>query len=102
MDELFVLDAAAEITQGVGHLLHLGGVVDDGEITLSEAVEVVEEVGRARVAVAAEERPDGAPEGVRRVLAILDNLQGRGRDGGAVPRDDGEVVEDPVGGALRR
>ena len=101
VDEVAVLDAGAKIAQRVGHLLHPGGVVDDGEVPLVEAVEVVEEVRGVGVAVAAEERSQGAPEGKRRVLAVLDDLQSRGRPGGDLPENDGEIVENPVGGALR-
>jgi hypothetical protein len=43
VDELVVLDARAKVTQRVGHALHLRGVLDDGEITLVEAVELVVE-----------------------------------------------------------
>ena len=62
-DEVTVLDAGAQIAEGVRHALHLGGVLDDGEVTLVAAVEFVAEEGDARVAVVAEDAADGAPEG---------------------------------------
>ena len=68
---------------------------------MHETVKLIAKVGGAGVAVAAEERPEGAPEGTRRVVALLNDLQSRGRHGGVVPGDDGEVVEMPVGGDLR-
>jgi hypothetical protein len=61
VDEVAISDARAKVAERVRHLLHLGGVVDDGEIALVEAVKLVTEVGGARVAIVAEDAADGAP-----------------------------------------
>jgi hypothetical protein len=100
VDEVAVFDARAEIAEGVGHVLHLGGVLDDGEIALVEVVKLVTEVGGARVAIVVENAADGAPEGEGGGVARLYDRQSGRRDRAVVPRDDGEVVEHPVGGAL--
>ena len=63
-------------------------------------VELVREEGGAGVAVVAEDVADGAPEVAGGGVAGVDNRQGGRSDRGIVPRDDGEVVEHPVGGAL--
>lgn len=102
VNQFAILDAMAEITQSASHLFQPRGVVDNGEVALDEAVGLVEEVGDPGVAVAAEERTERAPEGVRRVLTILDDLQGRGGDRGVVARQDDEVVEDPIRGGVSR
>lgn len=101
VDEIAFLHMAAEVAELIGHLLQLGRVFDHREVALHETVKLIAKVGGAGVAVAAEERPEGAPEGTRRVVALLDDFQSRGRHGGVVPGDDGEVVEMPVGGDLR-
>jgi hypothetical protein len=100
VDEFAIADARAKVAERVRHLLHLGGVLDDREVVLVEAMEFVAEVGGARVAVVAEDAADGAPEGAGRGVARLHDRQSGGRDRAVVPGDDGEVVEHPVGGAL--
>jgi hypothetical protein len=100
VDELAVLDARAKVSQCVGHVLHLRGVVDDREIALVEAVELIAKEGRASIAVVAEDGAEGAPQVEGGDGPGLDDRQGGGGDGGVEPGDDGEVVEHPVGGAL--
>jgi hypothetical protein len=100
VDEVVISDTRAKVTERVHHLLHLGGVVDDGEIALVEAVKLITEVGGAHVAIIAEDAADGAPEGEGGGVAQFHDRQSGGRDRGIVPRDDGKVVEHPVGGAL--
>ena len=100
MDEFAIADAGAKVTERVRHLLHLGGVVDDGAVTLVKTVKLVTEVGGARVAVVAEDAADGTPEGESSGVARLDDRQSGGRDRGVVPQDDGEIFERLVGGAL--
>ena len=53
VNELAILQAVTEVPEGVRHGLEPGGVVDDGEIALGKAVELVEEVGDASIPVAA-------------------------------------------------
>jgi hypothetical protein len=102
LDEVAVLDARAKIAEHVCHELHLGGVVNDGEITLVEAMKLVAEEGGTSVTVVAEDVADGAPEGGGGGVARLHDRQGGRGDHGVVPRDNGEVVEHPVGDALGR
>ena len=102
VNELAILQAVTEVPESVRHGLEPGGVVDDGEIALGKAVELVEEVGDSGVAVAAEERVKRVPEGIRRVLVIGDDLQRRRSHCSVVPREDGKVIENPVGSRLGR
>ena len=100
VDELTIPDARAQITESVGHVLHLRHVVDDGEISLVEAVELVTEKGRPGVAIVAEDGAERAPESTSGDVAGVDDGEGGGRDRAVVPGDDGEVIEHPIRGAL--
>jgi hypothetical protein len=67
VDQVLVAHRCAEAGKSIRHDLHLGAVVEDGEVTLVEAAELGTEVNGARVLVVAEEVADGAPEGIRGV-----------------------------------
>jgi hypothetical protein len=55
VDEIAILDATAKISKSVGHLLELGGVLHDGEISLVEVVELIEKIGGEGFTIAVEE-----------------------------------------------
>jgi hypothetical protein len=65
MDQVLLTHRCAEAGKPIRHDLHLGAIVEDGEIALIEVSELSTEVDGARVLVVAEEVADGAPEGLR-------------------------------------
>jgi len=64
VDEIFVVHRSAEPGQPIRHDLHLGAVVEDGEVALVEVVEFSTKVDGTSVLVVAEEVADATPEGV--------------------------------------
>jgi hypothetical protein len=84
-------DWFADVAQCVGETLELRAILRDGEISLSEAVELLLRLCCAMTHVAEELLLDGAPCSVRRVTRLDDDLKDIGGDRGVEPGDDGCV-----------
>ena len=102
VDEVFVIHQSTEVSEAVCHDLHVGAVVEDGEVALVEVAELGAEVDGASVLVVAEEVADAAPDGVGGVGVLGDHGEKLGGDAVVEPGDNGAVVLHPVVVALGR
>lgn len=95
-DEVRFRDTRTQITQLIRELLDLCAVLHHGHVALIDVEKFGAEVDGSGGGVVAEETPDGAPQGVRRVAASLHGAKQIGGDGAVEPRDDGVIVLHPV------
>jgi hypothetical protein len=81
-------DGMADVAQIIGEALELGAVVVDAQVTLLDAAELRLEVDSTLELVVAEERLDVAPEGERRGVRLVDDVEDGLLDGVVEPIDD--------------
>jgi hypothetical protein len=95
-------DGMADVTQIVGEALELGAVVVDAQVALLDAAELRLEVDSMLELVVAEERLDVAPEGERRGVRLVDDVEDGLLDGVVEPIDDAMIDLAPLRRTLRQ
>jgi hypothetical protein len=93
-DQCRIRDQVADIREQIDVVLETTEVVVDGELTLEQAVELLE--GIELICVVQQEAADGAPDEVRLQLWDLHHLHQWRRDRGVEPRHDALVDLQPL------
>ena len=90
-------DGVADVAQAIGELLQLGAVVRDAEVALNDAAELGLKENRALHLIVAEEALDVRPDGERRGIGLVDEVEDALVDGGVDPIGEGAVDLTPLG-----
>jgi hypothetical protein len=96
-DEFLISDGVADILECVGQFLELAAIIGNTELTLVQAVEVLQRVYGTLHGIVEEQATDRHPEGVRRCAALehhVTNVLGHGE---VDPRDDAVIDLGPLG-----
>jgi hypothetical protein len=86
----------ADVAKLIGEVLQASAVLGDGHVALSETAEFRLEVDSTLELVVTEEVLDVTPEGERRTLRCVDDVEHRFGDGGVDPADDAVVIHVPL------